>query len=226
MRKTARQLGSNRPRVTKRLTGIGFFMTVLVGMLAMTATVSANAPIVSTKTGEMPTTGGLRPGPIGLNPAPVLAVGVVPVAIKIENASVDAEVETIEIVDGKMQDPSGPWVVSWYKETAKLGEDSNAVMAGHLDYWDVGPAVFYNVGSLQPNDKIKVTGEDGDIYTYAVDWVKNYDSENAPIEDIVGPTDTESLTLITCGGPFDYQNGVYLQRTVVRSHRVPNEATS
>jgi LPXTG-site transpeptidase (sortase) family protein len=155
-----------------------------------------------------------------------LAVGVVPVAIKIVNAGVDAEVETIEIVDGKMEDPTGPWVVSWYKETAKLGEDSNAVMAGHLDYWDVGPAVFYNVGSLQPNDKILVTGDDGDIYTYAVDWVKNYDSENAPIEDIVGPTDTESLTLITCGGPFDYQNGVYLQRTVVRSHRVPNEATT
>jgi LPXTG-site transpeptidase (sortase) family protein len=197
-----------------------------MGMLAMTATVSANAPIVPTKTGEMPTTGGLRPGPIGLNPPPVLAAGVVPVAIKIENAGVDAEVETTDIVDGKMTDPSGPWVVSWYKETSKLGEDGNAVMAGHLDYWDVGPAVFYNVGSLQQNDIIQVTGEDGEQYDYAVEWVKNYDSENAPIEDIVGPTDNESLTLITCGGPFDYQNGVYLQRTVVRSHRVPPGQTT
>jgi len=191
----------------------------------MTATVSANAPIVSTKTGEVPTTGGLRPGPIGLNPPPVLAAGVVPVAIKIENAGVDAEVETTDIVDGKMTDPSGPWVVSWYKETAKLGEDGNAVMAGHLDYWDVGPAVFYNVGGLKQKDVIQVTGDDGEVYDYAVDWVKNYDSENAPIEDIVGPTDKESLTLITCGGPFDYQNGVYLQRTVVRSHRVPNQSS-
>jgi len=193
--------------------------------IAMTATVSANAPIVSTKTGEMPTTGGLRPGPIGLNPAPVLAAGVKPVAIKIQKAGVDAEVESIEIVDGKMQDPTGPWVVSWYKETAKLGEQGNAVMAGHLDYWDVGPAVFYSVGSLQTDDQIQVTGEDGQVYTYAVEWVKNYDSENAPISEIVGPTDDESLTLITCGGPFDYQNGVYLQRTVVRAHRVPNDQT-
>ena len=43
---------------------------------------------------------------------------------------------------------------------------------------------------------------------------------NAPIQEIIGPTTQEDLTLITCGGPFDYQNGVYLQRTVVRSHRV------
>ena len=27
-------------------------------------------------------------------------------------------------------------------------------------------------------------------------------------------------TIITCGGPFDYANGVYLERTVVRAHRV------
>jgi LPXTG-site transpeptidase (sortase) family protein len=93
-------------------------------------------------------------------------------------------------------------------------------MAGHLDYWDVGPAVFYHIGDLQPGDKISVTGKDGKIYTYQVDWVKNFDANNAPLQDIVGPTKTESLTLITCGGPFDYQNGVYLQRMVVRSHRV------
>jgi LPXTG-site transpeptidase (sortase) family protein len=221
----AKRTSHHRIEKRRRLSGFGLLIVILASMLAMTATVSANAPIVSTKTGEMPTTGGLRPGPIGLNPPPVLAAGVTPVAIKIENAGVDAEVETIQIVDGKMEDPTGPWVVSWYKETAKLGELGNAVMAGHLDYWDVGPAVFYNVGSLQPKDPIQVTGDDGELFTYEVDWVKNYDSENAPISDIVGPTDNESLTLITCGGPFDYQNGVYLQRTVVRAHRVPNPPT-
>jgi sortase (surface protein transpeptidase) len=65
-----------------------------------------------------------------------------------------------------------------------------------------------------------VTGEDGEIYTYSVLWRENFEAANAPIQDIVGPTETESLTLITCGGPFDYANGVYLQRTVVRAERV------
>jgi len=176
-------------------------------------------PIASTQRGEMPTTGGLRPGPIGLDPSPVPTAGAKPVAIEIDAAAVNAQVETIEIVNGVMQNPTGPWVVSWYKETARLGEVGNVVMAGHLDYWDVGPSVFYNVGSLKENDPIQVTGDDGEIYTYSVQWTKLYDANNAPIHEIVDPTDNESLTLITCGGPFDYQNGVYLQRTVVRSLR-------
>lgn len=196
-------------------------LAVLAIVIAMGASVAAQGEIVSTAVGEMPTTGGLRPGPVGLQPEePAPSEGVRPVAIAIEKVQINAEVETIEIVDGVMQNPTGPWVVSWYKETAKLGELGNAVMAGHLDYWDVGPAIFYNIGQLEPGDQIGVTGEDGNLYLYEVDWLENFDAANAPIQDIVGPTEEESLTLITCGGPFDYQNGVYLQRTVVRAHRV------
>jgi LPXTG-site transpeptidase (sortase) family protein len=215
------KLNQKRPHRLKRGTAHLSLLFVALALLAsMAATVTAQAPIESTKTGEMPTTGGLRPGPIGLNPIPARVVGVVPVSIQIERAGVNAEVEAIEIVDGKMQDPTGPWVVSWYKDLAKIGEFGNAVMAGHVDYWDVGPAVFYNVGQLQEGDKILVTGENQEIFTYEVEWVKNYDADNAPINEIVGETGEESLTLITCGGPFDYETGHYLQRTVVRSHRV------
>jgi hypothetical protein len=160
--------------------------------------------IVSTKLGEVPTSGLVRPGPVGSEPAvTAAATGVNPVSIEINDIGINAQVETIEIVNGVMQDPTGPWVVSWYKETAKLGEIGNTVMAGHLDYWDVGPAVFYNVGQLKKDEKIQVQGDDGKTYVYDVDWVKLYDANNAPIQDIVGPTETESLTLITCGGPFD-----------------------
>ncbi len=205
----------------RRFRGLSAMLATGLMVVLMTATVAASAPIQSTELGEMPTTGGLRPGPIGLKPAPVPPLnGELPVAIKIPKAQVDAEVETIEIVDGVMQNPTGPWVVSWYKETAKLGEVGNTVMAGHLDYWDVGPSVFYHIGDLAKGDKISITGNDGDLFTYEVDWVKLYDATNAPIQTIVGPTKNESLTLITCGGPFDYQNGVYLQRMVVRAHLV------
>ena len=60
------------------------------------------------------------------------------------------------------------------------------------------------------------------IYTYSVIWRENFETATAPIQDIVGPTDAESLTLNT-RGLFDYANGVYLQRTVVRAERVPDE---
>jgi sortase (surface protein transpeptidase) len=92
-------------------------------------------------------------------------------------------------------------------------------MAGHIDYWDVGPSVFYNLGSVQTGAEIIVTGDDGLQYPFTVDWTELFTSDDMPMDEITGPTDTQSLTLITCGGAFDYVNGEYLQRTVVRATR-------
>jgi LPXTG-site transpeptidase (sortase) family protein len=177
--------------------------------------------IESTQLGDVPSSGGARPGP-GTEIAPPTPphTGALPMVISIPNAGVDAAVETREIVDGVMQDPTGPWVVSWYKETPKLGADGNTVMAGHKDYWDVGRSVFYDVGLLKEGDLITITGDDGKIYTYKVSWVRDYSTADAPIQEIVGPTTKRALTLITCGGEFDYVNGVYLSRTVVRANYV------
>ena len=61
----------------------------------------------------------------------------------------------------------GPWVVSWYKETGRLGvEDENVVVAAHVDYWNVGPAVFYNIRNLKEGDIVDLTGEDNNLYRY------------------------------------------------------------
>jgi LPXTG-site transpeptidase (sortase) family protein len=198
-------------------------LIALVMMLALAAPAIALEPVSSSAQGEMPTTGGLRPGPVGLKPKPPATTGVRPVAIQIPQAKVDSEVEVTEIVDGVMQNPSGPFVVAWYKETGKLGENNaNVVMAGHLDYWDVPQAVFYHLGDLKKGDKIEITGANKEQYDYKVDWVRNYKTAeltSKAIAEIVGQTDGETLTLITCGGPFDFQNGVYLERMVVRATR-------
>lgn len=163
---------------------------------------------------------GLTAGPLGLNPKP--AQGEIPVAIRIPDASVDADVEQNQIVKGVMQDPSGPWVVSWYKETDMVGQRGNSVMSGHVDYWGVGPSVFYTVGQLQPGAEIDVTGKDGTVYTYAVEWVKTYTLQELTAEtinSIVSPDATTypALTLITCGGDFDQAKGEYLGRTIIRA---------
>ena len=135
-------------------------------------------------------------GPLGLNP--IAGNGTSPVSIAIPDATVDAEVERNQIVDGVMLDPSGPWVVSWYQETGELGEFSNTVMSGHVDYWDVGPAVFYTVAQLSEGAPIQVTGENGATYTYAVEWIRDYEVAGLTpeaINEIVGPTDYRALTL-------------------------------
>jgi sortase (surface protein transpeptidase) len=184
---------------------------------------------------EVPTTGVARLGPISpVEGAPVAEAepedeapkGVAPVQIQIDAAAVDAPVEEGQILDGVMQDPSGPWVVTWYKDLWSLGEGGNVVMAGHVDYWDTGPAVFYSIGALTEGDVIRVIGEDGETYEYAVEWSKLYNvaTELTPEvirSEVVGTTDgEETLTLITCGGEFNYDTGEYVSRMVLRATKL------
>ncbi len=173
---------------------------------------------------EIPTTGARRAGPIvAVASGSGVRRGVTPVAIQIAKAGVDAPIETGAIIDGMMQDPTGPWVVAWYDDLAALDEGGNAVMAGHVDYWDTGPAVFYTLGDLASGDEIAVAGAGGTVYTYAVEWSRMYELAeliSAAIQEIVGDTGQESLALITCGGVFDPATGEYLERMVVRAVRV------
>ena len=181
-----------------------------------TPSVSAIRP---TGAGDVPSTGAGRPGPADLVLNRVQSDVVAPVGLAIESAGIDAGIESLRVVDGAMQDPTGPWEVAWYENLGGLGKIGNVVMAGPIDYWNVGPAVFYNLSTLQPGDEIVVTGNDGNSYPYTVDWVRQYDSASVPLDEVTGPTAAQSLTLITCGGAFDYTNGHYLQRTVVRANR-------
>jgi LPXTG-site transpeptidase (sortase) family protein len=172
--------------------------------------------------GEMPTTGAARPGPTYLavttyTPRPT---GVRPIAIRIPSIQVDSEIERRPIKDGQMLDPTGPFVVAWYGSTGRLGEPGNIVLAGHVDFADVGPAVFARAAELTEGDRIELTGEDVNVYRYGVVWSQMFDETTAPVEEIIGPTPKESVTLITCGGEFNANTQRYLQRLVIRAERL------
>ena len=186
---------------------------------AAVATPSAGSSIRPTGVGDVPSTGARRPGPANVALERVPSATVAPIGLAIEAAGIDAGIEALRVIDGAMQDPSGPWVVAWYENLGALGTIGNVVMAGHIDYWNVGPAVFYNLSTLEPGDEIVVAGDDGKTYPFAVEWVRQFDSASIPLDEVAGPTPEQSLTLITCGGAFDYMNGLYLQRTVVRANR-------
>jgi sortase (surface protein transpeptidase) len=141
------------------------------------------------------------------------------VAIRIPRIQVDTIVERRPIVDGVMTDPTGPWVVSWYGATGRLGMPGNVVMAGHVDFVGVGPAVFARVGELVQGDRIEVTGEDVRLYRYEVDWLRLYEAATAPVDQIIGPTADETITLITCGGEFIPERQEYVDRLILRARR-------
>lgn len=168
--------------------------------------------------GQTSGTTDLQAGPLGLNPA--MDTGQIPMAIRIADAGVDAEIERQQIVEGQMANPSGPWVVAWYEQTARAGEIGNCVGAGHVDYWQVGPAVFKQLANLQIGAPIEMFGRDNAIYVYEVEKITRVEvadltSEQLNSAEMVGRTDYAALTLITCGGNFDGQ--VYTQRDIVRA---------
>jgi LPXTG-site transpeptidase (sortase) family protein len=145
--------------------------------------------------------------------------------ILIPDAEIDAPI-VVKGVDnqGVMLAPDNAYDVAWYDFSARPGFGGNAVFAAHVDYINVGPAVFWNIKDLEPGDIIEVQQADGTSVKYAVNFKQQYDAATAPVNDIVGPTPKESVTLITCSGTFSSVTHQYDQRLVVRAERIPESA--
>ena len=88
---------TNSRFVTNRRNLLGAGVVGLAAVLGLSATAAAQDQIVSTKQGEIPTTGGQRPGPIGPEPEVPEIQGVLPVSIAIAKINLNAQVETIQI---------------------------------------------------------------------------------------------------------------------------------
>ena len=124
--------------------------------------------------------------------------------------------------DGVMEAPDGPWDISWYDFTARPGFGGNAVFSGHVDYIDVGPAVLWRLNELAQDDLVEVLLQDGTVYQYHLVAMENVDAENVDVGSIVGPTEQEIVTIITCAGTFNRSSGQYDQRLIIRAVRVTN----
>jgi LPXTG-site transpeptidase (sortase) family protein len=139
----------------------------------------------------------------------------------IPRASIDANVVVLGVKpDGEMQAPSTPTDVGWYRFTSHPGFGSNAVFAGHVDYANYGRAVFWYLRDLREGDEVGVRLADGTYYSYRVVSLQTFSSEDAPVQEIIGPTDREVVTLITCDGSFNTRTREYDKRLIVRAERV------
>ncbi len=125
-----------------------------------------------------------------------------PVRLEIPKIQLDAQIEITTVQDGIMTNPHDPWKAGWYASFSRPGEWTNTVIAGHRDWWGYGPVVFWNLGQLQPGDKIYLLGADGSGATYVVNSNSLVPSTVDP-QTIINDIGYEALTLITCGGTLD-----------------------
>lgn len=139
-----------------------------------------------------------------------------PVRVRIPSQGIDAQIVPVGITpSGEMEAPAGYDEVGWYRHGARPGEPGRAVLAGHLDSRD-GPAVFFQLGSLQPGDTIEVEFDDGaGPRVFTVRELAQYPTRDAPLADIFGPLDRPELVLITCAGDFQGPESGYSERVIV-----------
>jgi LPXTG-site transpeptidase (sortase) family protein len=140
-----------------------------------------------------------------------------PVTLQIPRIRVNAAVEQTQIVDGALSNPVNAWNVGWYPALSRPGEWTNVVISGHRDWWGFGPVVFWNLGYVQPGDKVYLLAADGTGATYVVSEVFVVPKDVNP-QTIVDDVGYEALTLITCGGKFDGKE--YADRIIVRAYRI------
>jgi len=160
--------------------------------------------------------------PTAIPPAPSEAS---PTRLVIPKIELDAPLEskTVE-TDGVMPMPSGPEVVAVYDmseyqpgQEHRLGFGGNAVLSGHVDYIQYGPAVFWNLDKLKPGDEVDVRLADGTVYHYAVVWNQKWSTEDIPWDNVMGVNGQDAVTLLTCAGSWDGHE--YSDRRAVRAER-------
>ena len=136
--------------------------------------------------------------------------------------NVDAPVIARTVADnGLMPSPDGPEDVILYDFSAlpglggSPGGGGNAVFAGHVDYYDYGPAVFSDLHDIKDGDQITVRLRDGTQLEYTARSNRIVDPAATRFNDIVAATPEESLTVITCAGDFDPETQTYDMRRIV-----------
>jgi len=151
-------------------------------------------------------------------PPVTVARAPLPARLTIPSLNVNAPIAAVGLEpSGIMASPTDGHVVGWYELGPRPGEESNAILAGHVDLHKQ-PGVFIRLAQLQPGAIVDVDTGLGIAYRYIVDEVRTYRAADAPVAEIFGPTPKPTLTLITCGGEFDAAQRTYLDRVVVRAH--------
>jgi LPXTG-site transpeptidase (sortase) family protein len=115
---------------------------------------------------------------------------------------------------GNMGVTTTSYDVGWYSPGVVPGQPGDAVIDGHLDWYDTSRAVFYNLKSVGMGDDIEVQRLDGVTHHFRVTSVKTV-AYNAQVPGLFANSGAPRLTLITCGGPWNQKLGQYLQRVIV-----------
>ena len=144
----------------------------------------------------------------------------VPVRVIIPAISVNAPVTEVGLnQDRTVQTPplDDHNLAGWYKYSVTPGQTGSSLIVGHVDSY-TGPSVFSQLKELHKGDTVQVRRADGQLVIFTIDGVQVASKTTFPTQAVYRNTGYPSLRLVTCGGPFDYADGHYLDNIIVYAH--------
>ncbi|WP_165789003.1 class F sortase [Cryobacterium zongtaii] len=146
-----------------------------------------------------------------------------PVRVRVPALGIDMPIEAVGLAeDAAMALPANPAVAAWYRYGAGPGSPAGAtVVAAHVDslVYDIGP--FALLADAPAGTEIVLETADGGAYRYTVASVDSVEKPAVPWESVFDRSGQPRLTLVTCGGEFDYDARRYLSNVFVTAVPAP-----
>jgi hypothetical protein len=161
-----------------------------------------------------------KPGPAsagkhGPEPAALAVARSVPLELSIPALGLTVPLSELGLnPNDTVQVPTDFQEPGWYEYGPSPGQLGSSVILGHVDSYQ-GPAVFFQLRTLRPGDRVDVTLADGVTTHFVVQHVAMYLKASFPTQLVYGSRGYSALQLVTCGGVFDSQTGHYLSNVVV-----------
>jgi hypothetical protein len=140
----------------------------------------------------------LGSGPAG--PATESARPAPPSALEIPALGVHADVERVGSTATGIEVPQ-VGRAGWFDEGPRPGEPGRSVVIGHLDS-ESGPGLFALLPGVKDGTEIAITDAADVVHRYRVVGKAQVPKAAFPHGAVYGPSESEVLVLITCGGPY------------------------
>ncbi|MEV1130944.1 class F sortase [Agromyces sp. NPDC049794] len=140
-----------------------------------------------------------------------------PVRLVVPDLGIDVPIESVGLDDqGRMGLPANPAIGAWYRFGSAPGDATGStVIAAHVDsaVYDIGP--FARLAGAPAGTRVEVTTADGLVHAYAFQSTAVLPKESIDWSDAFARDGSPRLTLVTCGGEFDYDARRYLSNVIV-----------
>jgi hypothetical protein len=151
-------------------------------------------------------------------PVPVSA----PVRVQSEALGIDMPIEGVGLDGEAMALPANPAVAAWYQYgPAPASPAGSTVVAAHVDSlaYSLGP--FARLADAPAGTEVVLTTMDGATHRYTIESSTIVEKQAVPWAGVFDRTGAPRLTLVTCGGEFDYEARRYLSNVLVTAVPAP-----